>query len=29
MSKVDKLAVLARYFGVPIEYFLGEEGRYE
>lgn len=25
--KVDKLAVLARYFGVPIEYFLGEEGR--
>ena len=25
--KVDKLAVLAKYFGVSIEYFLGEEGR--
>ena len=25
--KVDKLAVLAKYFGVSIEYFLSEEGR--
>ena len=24
---VDKLAVLAKYFGVSIEYFLSEEGR--
>ena len=25
--KVDKLAVLEKYFGVSIEYFLSEEGR--